>query len=65
MSAFDVENAFAAANPGLARDGIAVSCADGRLDEVRICLTRDLSFRSCANVDRRGCRQRSLEVPAD
>jgi ribonuclease T2 len=65
MSAFEVENAFAAANPGLAADGIAVSCADGRLEEVRICLGRDLEFRSCEEVDRGGCRRRSLEVPTD
>jgi ribonuclease T2 len=65
MSAFDVENAFAAVNPGLVADGIAVSCADGRLEEVRICLTRELAFRSCEAVDRHGCRRRSLDVSGD
>jgi ribonuclease T2 len=63
MSARDIEGAFIAANPGLAADGIAVSCEDGWVEEVRICLTRDLSFRACDEVDRRGCRQRSLKLP--
>jgi ribonuclease T2 len=63
-SAYDVENAFIAENPGLARQGIAIACSDGWLEEVRICLTRDLAFRNCAEVDRRGCRQRGLQLPA-
>lgn len=63
MSARDIESAFIAANSGLAEDGIGVSCEDGWLQEVRICLTRDLAFRRCEEVDRRGCRQRSLKLP--
>jgi ribonuclease T2 len=64
LSAAAVEAAFAAVNPGLTAEGMAVSCDDGRLEEVRICLTRDLDFRACAEVDARGCRQRRLLVPA-
>ena len=63
LSARDIEGAFVAANPGLDADGIAVSCDDGWVEEVRICLTRDLAFRACEEVDRRGCRQRSLKLP--
>ena len=63
MSAGDIESAFVAANPGLDADGIAVSCDDGWVEEVRICMTRDLAFRACEEVDRRGCRQRSLKLP--
>ena len=63
LSARDIEGAFVAANPGLAADGLAVSCKDGWVEEVRICLTRDLAFRACEEVDRRGCRQRDLELP--
>ena len=63
-SASNAEQAFIAANAGLDADGIAISCDAGFLDEVRICLTRALAFRSCAEVDRRGCRQQELEVPA-
>jgi ribonuclease T2 len=45
-------------------DGIAVACEAGSLEEVRICLTRELDFRACAEVDRRACRQQQLSVPA-
>lgn len=64
LSAYDVENAFIAENPGLERDGIAVSCGDGLVEEVRICLTRDLGFRACPEVDRHGCRRKGLSLPA-
>jgi len=58
-----VEKAFRLANPGLSEDGIAVTCDRGELEEVRICFTRDLEFRSCDEVDRSGCRAGSLSVP--
>jgi ribonuclease T2 len=63
-SARQIEDAFVAGNPGLREGGIAISCEDGRLEEVRICLTRDLAFRACREVDRRGCRQNRLRIPA-
>ena len=63
-AASEAEQSFIAVNPGLEADGIAISCADGLFKEVRICLTRTLGFRSCAEVDRRGCRQKRLAVPA-
>ncbi|MRX49662.1 ribonuclease T [Paracoccus sp. S-4012] len=55
-----VEDAFIAANPGLARNGITVTCDGGRLDEVRICLTPGLSLRDCAPDARRDCRADAL-----
>jgi ribonuclease T2 len=59
----EVEEAFVKANPGLARAGIAVTCGDTRLREVRICLTKELRFRDCAEVDRRACRRDKLTMP--
>ncbi len=59
-----VETAFRLANPGLRDNAIAVTCEAGRLSEVRVCFTRDLQFRSCRWVDRRGCTQRQINVPA-
>ncbi|MGV6876134.1 ribonuclease T2 family protein [Pseudochelatococcus sp. B33] len=60
-----VEKAFIAANPGLRPDMIATACQRGRLQEVRICLERDLSgFRTCAEVDRNGCRDRNITIDA-
>ncbi|BBE72600.1 ribonuclease T2 family protein [Oharaeibacter diazotrophicus] len=58
-----VERAFRDANPGLAADGVAVTCDGRRLREVRICLTRDLAFTDCREVDARGCRKASVTMP--
>ena len=59
-----IEDAFIETNPGLTPDGITVSCTGERLDEVRICLTRDLQPRPCAPDSRRDCRARMLmEAP--
>ncbi len=63
VSPRDVESAFIAANPGLKANGIAVSCDSRRLKEVRICMTKDLRFRSCAEVDHKACRNNSLVMP--
>lgn len=64
MSVREIETAFVRANPGLAPAGIAVACDGRRLEEVRICMTRDLGFRTCEEVDRRGCRpDRILAIP--
>lgn len=59
----EVEQAFVAANPGLSRAAIAVTCDERRLSEVRICMTKDLRFRDCADVDRRACRRDKLVMP--
>lgn len=50
-----IEEAFIEANPGLGRDGITITCRGGDLQEVRICLTRDLEPRDCAPDLRRDC----------
>lgn len=63
VSPTEVEAAFVAANPGLKPDGVAVTCDGRRLREVRICLTRDLGFRACDEVDRRACRADRVVLP--
>jgi ribonuclease T2 len=63
VSPADVEAAFVKANPGLAEDGIAVACDNRRLTEVRICVNRDLQFRSCEETNRRACRRDKLVMP--
>ena len=60
----DIESLFARANPGLKTDGVEVSCENGRLSEIRICMTKSLAFRACAEVDRNACRARMVSVPA-
>jgi ribonuclease T2 len=59
----ELETAFIAANPGLQRDMIAVDCDRRYLREVRVCLSKSLDFRACAEVDRRACRTPSLVMP--
>jgi ribonuclease T2 len=51
-----VEDAFLEANPGLSRDQITVTCSDGMIQEVRLCLTRDLQPRRCGADVIRDCR---------
>lgn len=51
-----VEDAFLEANPALRRDQITITCADGMIEEARICLTRDLQPRRCGADVIRDCR---------
>jgi ribonuclease T2 len=59
----EVEDAFIASNSELTRDAIAVTCDNRRLREVRICLGKDLQFRSCPSVDTRACRREKMVMP--
>ena len=63
VSPSEVEEAFVAANPGLTREAIAIGCDSKRLNEVRICFSKDLKFRNCAEVDRRACRRDQVVMP--
>ena len=58
-----VEEAFVKANPGLSPAAMAVGCDNKRLREIRICMSRDLAFRECAEVERRSCRRDKLVMP--
>jgi ribonuclease T2 len=59
----EIEQAFIKANPGLTPSAIAVSCDAQRLREVRVCLSKELKFRDCAEVDRRACRRDQVVMP--
>ncbi len=59
----EAQDAFIAANPGLPGEGIAIGCDSRRLNEVRICLSKDLKFRDCADVARRTCKREQLAMP--
>jgi ribonuclease T2 len=63
-NAAEIEIALITANPGLRSDALAVTCVAGRVDEVRICFNKDLSFRACGEIDRAGCKVKSLSLPA-
>jgi ribonuclease T2 len=59
----DVEDAFIKINPGLSNAAISITCNRNRLSEVRICLSKDLQFRACEELDRRGCRRDQVTMP--
>ena len=59
----EVEEAFVKSNPGLSRAAIAVTCNSTRLSEVRICLSKDLRFRDCTEVDHRSCQRARISMP--
>jgi ribonuclease T2 len=59
----EIEDAFIKANPGLNSAAIAVTCDKTRLSEVRICMSKDLQFRGCEEIDRRACRSDQVEMP--
>ena len=50
-----VEGAFIEANPGLKPDMITITCNQGMIEEVRICLTPDLAPRRCGEDTLRDC----------
>lgn len=58
-----IEAAFLESNPALAPEHLAVTCEDGMIAEVRICLTKDLSPRPCG-ADLRACRLPAAELEA-
>jgi ribonuclease T2 len=59
----DIEDAFIKVNPGLSASAIAVTCDKTRLGEVRICMSKDLQFRACEEIDRRACGRDQVIMP--
>ena len=59
----EVEEAFIKANPGLSNAAVSVTCNRTRLSEVRICLSKDLQFRACDELERRACRRDQVTMP--
>ncbi len=51
-----VEEAFLEANPGWSADMVTITCRAGRIQEARVCLTRDLDPRRCGADVSRDCR---------
>ena len=58
-----IEKAFLEANPDLKANQIAVTCKDGFVQEVRICLSKALVPRACSARTERGCRAMSVLLP--
>jgi ribonuclease T2 len=63
VSPIDVQRAFAAANPGLRPESMAIGCARGELQDVRLCVSKDLrQFVNCPEVARATCRAQTIAV---
>lgn len=58
-----IEEAFLEVNPDLSPNGVTVTCRNGMVQEVRICLTRDLTPRACGQDVVRDCSARQITVP--
>lgn len=59
-----IEGAFLESNPKLSRDQVTVTCRDGMIQEVRICVTRDLQPRQCGDDVIRDCRLKDAVLEA-
>jgi ribonuclease T2 len=53
-----VEDAFIKANPTFEPDGVTVTCRDSHIQEVRICLSRDLQPVPCGQDVVRDCKMK-------
>jgi len=59
----EIKAAFVRTNPDLSPDAMAIGCDKKRLTEVRICLSKELKFRDCAEIARRSCRRDQVMMP--
>lgn len=60
----EIMRAFSEANPRLRPGMLAVGCKAGVLEEVRLCLTKDLrNFRACQEVTQQSCHSRQIRIP--
>ncbi len=62
LSAQEIEAAFLALNPDVSEQGLSLVCTKKGLSEVRLCLDKDLKPRTCAELERKDCRSRSVAV---
>jgi len=57
VAPLQIRNEIVAANPGLGKEAVSVTCAGRFLNEVRVCLGKDMKGRACsADVTRQACR---------
>jgi ribonuclease T2 len=63
-SAPQIIGMFERANPGLPGNSLVIACSRAQLSEIRICLNKDLSVRSCGHGVRTTCPKVALGIPA-
>jgi len=57
-----IKAAFLESNPDMSADQITVTCKSGLIQEVRICLSKDLDLRSCSPEVARDCTLQNATV---
>lgn len=55
--------AFLKANASMPAAALVIDCDRRRLREVRICMNKDLTFRSCGEEGKRACRTDKMAMP--
>ncbi|WP_084657461.1 ribonuclease T2 family protein [Natronohydrobacter thiooxidans] len=61
----DLMTAFRAANPEISEDMAILTCREGMVQEIRVCLSTDLTPQRCdSDLLSRGCRARNVDLPA-
>lgn len=58
-----IKNTFLRANSQMKSDNIIVTCRANHLQEVRICMSKDLEFTSCKGLAKDSCKSRSVNMP--
>lgn len=64
LTAAEIADLFHSANPRIPDHALTVACSRGGLSEVRVCLTKELSVRSCGRGVRTTCPPAAIRVPA-
>jgi ribonuclease T2 len=59
----EVADAFVKANAGMTRATISVACDAKRLNEIRICMSKDFKLQDCPDVTQRSCKRDTLVMP--
>ena len=59
-----IEQAFLEANPGMTRDMLTVTCREGYIQEVRVCLSKELTPVPCGADTIRDCTLQDAELDA-
>ncbi|OZA11694.1 MAG: ribonuclease T [Rhodobacterales bacterium 17-64-5] len=59
-----IEDAFSESNPQIARDQMTVTCTQGMIQELRICLTKDLEPRRCGADTIKDCTLKDAGLQA-
>ncbi len=64
FTATQITALFQRANPALPDNSLVVACSRAQMSEIRICLAKDLTIRSCGRGVRSSCPKAPLSIPA-